>query len=81
MNQVWPLATIRELLALAEANGQSKATLSSAEEARRFRFAIYTFRKNNNIGRDVSVTIDDKTVIVTRKPTVTILQSEEQEVT
>lgn len=78
MPQVWPHATIRELLALADANGEAQATLASAREAELFRFAIYSFRRNNDIGHNLSVTIADNAVVVTRRstPSVVILQSE-----
>lgn len=69
MPKIWPADTIRELLALANAKGESRATLSSAEEARLFRFAVYSFRKAHHAWPDLSVTLDDNVVIVRRRPT------------
>ena len=80
MSKVWPYATIRELVALADANGSATAVLDSLRSAELFRFAIYSFRKATGLGNDISVTIDDKTVILTKRvmPQVTILQEQEQ---
>lgn len=68
MPQLWPTSTIRELLALAEAAGESRAILESAEDARLFRFAIYSFRKTHDIGADLSITLEDNTVVVHKRP-------------
>lgn len=78
MPKIWPHAMIRELLALADANGISSAELESEREAELFRFAIYSFRRTNNVGDEVSVTLDGPKVILTRKPapTIRILQAE-----
>jgi hypothetical protein len=78
MSKIWPHEMIRELLALAEAGGEARAELETRREAERFRFAIYSFRRQNNIGNSLSVTIDGNTVVVARKemPTVTILSDD-----
>ena len=75
MNKVWPQATIRELLAIAEVKGISIAELSDEDEARLFRFAVYSFRRQHEIGQDLTITIDGNTVIVEKqaKPKVTII--------
>jgi hypothetical protein len=75
--KIWPHATIRELLALAEAEGHSRATLDSRREAERFRFAIYSFRRQNNVGNDLSITIEDTSIVITRRelPSVTIVDN------
>lgn len=65
--KIWPHDMIRELLALAELEGESRAVLGSKREAERFRFAIYSFRRHNNVGFNLSITIDETTVIVTRR--------------
>jgi hypothetical protein len=77
--KIWPHATIRELLARAGVYGESRATLGSAREAELFRFAIYSFRRQNNVGWHLSVTLDDNDVVVTKRvePNVSILQEQE----
>jgi hypothetical protein len=65
--QVWPHDKIRELLALADANGVSEAACASAEEAEKFRFAIYYFRRQHSIGLDLSITVKDSFVIIEKK--------------
>lgn len=65
--KIWPQSTIRELLAQAKASGEARARLDSRESAERFRYSIYAFRKAHNIGYDVSITIEDTDVVVTRK--------------
>lgn len=79
MPKVWPQATIRELLAIADATGESIATLGSEREAELFRFAIYSFRRMTGIGDNLSITLDRTKVVVTRRttPTVTIMQGQE----
>lgn len=81
MPNLWPTATIRELLCTAEAIGEAKATLSSNRDAKLFRYAIYSFRKATAIGQNVSVTIDDRTVIVRKRdePFVTLHQELQQQ--
>lgn len=78
MPRIWPHDVIRELLARAELCGSARATLASAREAKLFRFAIYSFRDANDIGQNLTVTINDKDVIVTKRelPTIAILQEE-----
>lgn len=75
MPKIWPHAKIRELLVQAKLSGEARAQLDTRQDAERFRYAIYAFRRNNNIGYDVSVTIEDTTVVVTKKQisTVTLL--------
>jgi len=58
---------MRELLTLAETVGESRAELSNAAEAEKFRYALYYFRKQENLGLDLSVTLDDNVVTLTRK--------------
>ena len=77
MPKIWPTEVIRELLALASSGGESQATLASAEEARLFRFAIYTFRKVHDVGADLSITLDDNVVVVRRRPAHSITLSSE----
>ena len=67
--KIWPQSTIRELLAQARTTGEARARLDSRESAERFRYSIYAFRKARNIGYDVSITIEDTDVVVTRKST------------
>ena len=79
MPKIWPHDTIRELLALADARGESSAELANAREAELFRFAIYSFRRTNTGFDDLSVTLNDNKVIVTKRtaPKITILQEQE----
>lgn len=78
MPKVWPYATIRELLALADVSGESRAELASRREAELFRFAIYSFRRQHDIGQDLSVTLDGNNVIITKRtaPSVVIMQEQ-----
>ena len=82
MPSVWPIATIRELLALADANGSASAVVGSEEEAELFRYSIYGFRRRNDCHHDLTVTIEptaEGTSVVLRKrqaPIVTIVQDE-----
>lgn len=73
---LWPHHKIRELLARADAIGWASAELDSTKDAEAFRFAIYHFRRNNDIGQDLLITIDGATVCLTKRrvPEVTILQ-------
>lgn len=66
--KIWPQSVIRELIAQAKASGEARAELESRALAERFRYSIYSFRKTHNIGYDVSITIDNNTVVVTKKP-------------
>ena len=81
MPKIWPTEVIRELLALAAATGESQATLASAEEARLFRFAIYTFRKVHGTGADLSITLDDNIVVVRKRTVPVITLSSEADTT
>ena len=67
MSKVWPHDQIRELLTLAELNGSARAELGSAEEAEKFRFALYYFRRQHQIGQGLSITIEDSFVIVEKR--------------
>ena len=64
----WPQHTIRELIALGETSGEARATLGTPEEARLFRFAIYTFRKEHNVGFDLRITLEENVVVLRRRP-------------
>lgn len=79
--KIWPQSTIRELLALAETIGEARATLDSPEDAERFRFAIYTFRRAKKFGNNTTVRISGNSVIIERKPEIRIATpfSEERE--
>ena len=74
MPKIWPLEVMRELLALAAATGESRAELATEEEAKLFRFAIYNFRKTNDLGADLSITTEANVVIVRKRlaPKITI---------
>jgi hypothetical protein len=63
----WPSDVIRELIAQAEASGESRATLSSVEEARLFRFAIYSFRRTNFVGQELTIAVDGVSVVLARR--------------
>ena len=67
MSKSWPKDVIRELLALAKTEGYSKATLSTPDEAKLFRFAIYNFRRNEDFGREINVTLDDTAVVLSQR--------------
>lgn len=58
---------MRELLASAEAYGEARATLASAREAELFRFALYSYRRANNLGLDLALTIDGTAVIARKR--------------
>lgn len=79
MPKIWSHATIRELLTLALTTGESSAVLGSSREAELFRFAIYGFRRGCSDWDDLSITLDENKVIVTKRiaPTITILQTQE----
>ena len=66
MSRIWPADSIRELLTAAELVGAASATLETPEDASRFRFAIYTFRKQNALGEDLVVTVTGNVVVVSR---------------
>lgn len=70
--KIWPQSKIRELLAQASLVGEARAQLDSRAAAERFRYAIYAFRKTNNTGYDVTITIEDATIVVTKKETPTV---------
>ena len=79
MPQVWPHATMRELLAQANATGEARATLASAREAELFRFAIYSYRrKHASEYCTLAITLDGNNVVATRReePSVTIVYAE-----
>ena len=78
MAQVWPLSTIRELISLATARGEARAKLRSQREAELFRQAIYSYRKANEVGYDLRITIEDLTVVLKKKPTVVILEPQQE---
>ena len=79
MTKNWPRDAIRELLALADLEGESRAKLASEREASLFRFAIYGFRRSNNVGNDIVVTIEGTDVVLRKNPpsVVTIIHSKE----
>lgn len=77
--RIWPHAMIRELIALAEAQGEARAQLASRSEAERFRFAIYSFRRQNQLGSTISVTIEDEgTVVLTKREAPEIVYLDQQ---
>lgn len=65
MRVIWDRATIRELLSLAQAQGEARASTRSPRDAERFRYAIYDFRKNNLGFDNLVITLDDSAVVVT----------------
>lgn len=67
MSKVWPHEQIRELFALAELNGSARAELASPEKAEKFRFAIYYFRRQNSIGLDISITLENNFVVMEKR--------------
>jgi len=71
------MSTIRELIALAERVGLAKAALGSPEEARLFRFAIYSFRRANGVGQELSITLEDNEVVLRKRqcPSIEILST------
>lgn len=80
MSKIWPRDQIRELLALADATGSARAECASPEEAEKFRFAIYYFRRQTGIGLSLSITLDNNFVVVAQEEMreVTIIHHEEQ---
>ena len=74
MARIWPHDTIRELLTLAEARGEARSTLDTERDAELFRFAIYSFRRQADIGDGLSVTLDGCDVVLTvrRMPEIAI---------
>jgi len=81
MPHTWPPETIRELLTLAKTSGQSRAKLGSETEARLFRYAIYSFRRNHDPIVDALITLDGNEVVVTKRKTtlVSILAPKENQ--
>jgi len=73
MSKIWPRDTIRELIALANSQGTSRAELSSERDAERFRFAIYSFRRQNNLGHDLSITVDGNAVVIAKRKTPSVV--------
>lgn len=76
--KIWPRSEIRELLALAERTGIARATLGSPDEAAKFRFAIYTFRRTHGTKFDFSVVVEGNDVVVRQNemPSITIHYNE-----
>lgn len=66
MSLHWPKDLMRELIGLAEANGESRAAVSDTDAAERFRFALYKFRQANGIGEALCITIDGTAVVLTK---------------
>ncbi len=64
--KTWPRYILQEILSRAETNGESIATTASHREAELLRFALYNFRRNEKIGRNLRITIDENRVIVTK---------------
>lgn len=77
--RIWSRSMIRELLATAVATGEVRAELASRSDAERFRYGIYAFRRAHNTGYDVTIRLDENTVVVTKKdvPEVRIVPIEE----
>jgi hypothetical protein len=73
MSKIWPQDAIRELIALADRCGTSRAELSSERDAERFRFAIYSFRRQTNLGQDLSITVNGNTVVIAKRETPSIV--------
>lgn len=76
MPVIWDQSLIRELLVRAELQDSSSAVLDSEREAERFRYAIYNFRKEHDLGHGISITIDGNMVKLTRQenPAIVIVQ-------
>jgi chloramphenicol O-acetyltransferase len=79
MSNIWPKDVIRELLALAEAQGSARAEVGTEREAELFRFAIYAFRRQTNLGQNLTIDLDNGAVVVTKRasPQITIVHPEE----
>lgn len=73
MPKLWPYELIRELLTRADLTGESSATLASPRDAQLFRYAIYSFRKQTDLGRDLFITLEDNTVKVAKRAVPEIL--------
>lgn len=78
MSNIWPRDQIRELLALADASGSARAELISAEEAEKFRFAIYFFRRQHGIGQNLTITLDGNFVVVEKREREVFISQEEE---
>lgn len=76
--RIWPHAMIRELIALAQTQGEARAQLPTRGDAERFRFAIYSFRRQNRLGQELSITIEDDTVVLTKREAPEIVYLDQQ---
>ncbi len=73
MSHIWPKDTIALLIQTAEASGEAKAMLSSPEEAAKFRWAIYNYRKHNKVGQELLVVLEDCSVLITKRPAAPVI--------
>jgi hypothetical protein len=74
MSAIWPQETIAELISTADRDGSARALLGSPEEAARFRWAIYHHRKQNKVGQDLLIVVEQCAVILSRKPAAPVIQ-------
>lgn len=62
----WDPLIIADLIERAEQGLESEAVLGSRREAYLFRFAIYNYRRDANVGKSLTVTVADRIVRLTK---------------
>jgi hypothetical protein len=79
----WDAVQLASILAEAEASGETRVAFDTLDDARRFRFACYNYRRRTRNGAKFSFIIDAGAVgrrphvLVTRTPTFTLVRSTE----
>jgi len=64
--RVWDENVLRSAIELAESAGIARVELPNADDAKRFRLRLYDYRRAENIGHGIVITLEDNFVILTR---------------
>lgn len=64
--RIWPDDKLNEALQTALANGAARVILPSGDDAQRFRFALYNYRKSNSLGLELIITVEDNACVLKR---------------
>jgi hypothetical protein len=66
--RIWNEESLRAALHTALDTGRAVIPLTTIRDARKFRNAIYNFRRRTNLGPKLSIQVVDSTVIITDPP-------------
>ena len=65
--RLWDENVLRQSFEMAQLAGIARVETPDADSARRLRLRLYDFRKTNNLGQGIVITLDNNSVILTKQ--------------